>query len=601
MMLGILLACAILSAAAFFAAFRRASAHADTAFQRIKLRKIATAGEPLHTAVSHDGRYIAYVEREGARQSLWIRQVVATSSVQVLAPADVVYKGVTFSSDDGFLYYVARQEGETVGSLYQIPALGGLPKHMMSGVDTPIALTPDGQFLAFVRDDPARGEMSLITVRPDGSNERRLLTRKQPETLTRYAPAWSPDGKVIACPAGRIAGVESKLGILAVNVVDGSAHLLGERKWTFIGQIAWLGDGSGVVFHAWNWDSAVYGDPLWLLSYPEGDARLITNSLTTYEGISVSSDSGSLVSRRIEQVSRIWIAPVTGAGPDFSRAKQLPFDFNENFSSEFGLDWAPGGRLIYASEAGGNLDIWTVDPNDSRQKQLTGDASTDTLPAVSAGGRHIVFVSDRSGYGNIWRMDIDGGNPKQLTRGKGDFYPALSPDGKWVVFSSWDGGEPALWRVSIDGGEPVRLVRGAYSSPVISPDGKWISYFNRIEKENKGRIALLPFAGGEPKFLETVSVPDFGLIRWLPDGRALTYIVTRDGVSNLRSLPIDGGAEKQLTRFTADRIFRFAWSPDGKNLAYERGSVIKAIVLINGVPSVTQILSANPIINAIND
>src|SRR5262245_50705820 len=142
------------------------------------------------------------------------------------------------------------------------------------------------------------------------------------------------------------------------------------------------------------------------------------------------------------------------------------------------------------------------------QKQLTGDASTDTLPAVSADGRHIVFVSDRSGYGNIWRMDIDGGNPKQLTHGKGDFYPALSPDGKWVVYSSWDGGEAALWKVSIDGGEPVRLVRGAYASPVISPDGKWISYFNQNEKENKGRIALLPFAGGEPKFLETVSEPE---------------------------------------------------------------------------------------------
>jgi Tol biopolymer transport system component len=92
----------------------------------------------------------------------------------------------------------------------------------------------------------------------------------------------------------------------------------------------------------------------------------------------------------------------------------------------------------------------------------------------------------------------------------------------------------------------------------------------------------LPFAGGEPGFLETVSEPDFGLIRWLPDGRALTYIVTRDGVSNLRSLPIDGGAEKQLTRFTSDRIFRFAWAPDGKNLAYERGSVLNEIVLING-------------------
>jgi Tol biopolymer transport system component len=74
--------------------------------------------------------------------------------------------------------------------------------------------------------------------------------------------------------------------------------------------------------------------------------------------------------------------------------------------------------------------------------------------------------------------------------------------------------------------------------------------------------------------------PEFLLVRWSPDSHALTYIVTRDGVSNIWSQSIDGGQPRQLTRFTSDQIFRFALSRDGKLLACERGQDINDIVLI---------------------
>ncbi|HMY76850.1 MAG TPA: hypothetical protein PLQ88_33835, partial [Blastocatellia bacterium] len=74
--------------------------------------------------------------------------------------------------------------------------------------------------------------------------------------------------------------------------------------------------------------------------------------------------------------------------------------------------------------------------------------------------------------------------------------------------------------------------------------------------------------------------PEFNLFRWSPDGRALTYIVKRQGISNLWSKPIDGGEPKQLTNFTSDQIYRFAWSRDGKFLACERGMTINDVVMI---------------------
>lgn len=565
---------------AFFVIYRPANHHTEKFFRPINPMKLTTSGNALQAAVSRDGRYVAYVMQEGDRQSLWIRQTATLSQAQIVAPAEVVFRGVTFAPDDNFIYYVARAKGESVSQLYQVPLLGGPPKQTLSGVDSPVTFSPDGQSLAFVRNYPESEEMSLITVRLNGSDERRLLTRKRPDALSLAGPSWAPDGSVIACGANLMAGLGSTAQVLAVSVVDGSATPIGDQTWTFIGQVAWLGDGSGVVFSAWRLSSAVFADPLWLLTYPKGEARQITTDLTTYISASVSADSGMLITRRMDRVSRLWIIPANDTGFDLSRAAQLQSGFGDNFSEQFGLDWTPDGRLIYASHASGNLDIWVATADNQQPRQLTREALTDMMPTVSADGRYIVFMSTRGGHSNIWRMNIDGSNPKQLTRGKGDSFPSLSPDGRWVIYSSWNNGQQALWKTSIDGGEPAQLTQKLTTRPIVSPDGKWIACIYLDENGNGNRAALLPFAGGELRVIEEMASPELSFLRWSPDSRALTYIVTRDDVSNIWSQSIDGGQPRQLTNFTNDRVFRYAWSRDGKHLACERGQAINDIILI---------------------
>jgi len=170
---------------------------------------------------------------------------------------------------------------------------------------------------------------------------------------------------------------------------------------------------------------------------------------------------------------------------------------------------------------------------------------------------------------------------KQLTRGKNDTSPSLSPDGRWVVYTSSTSGRPSLWKVSIDGGEPAQLSAASAGRPLVSPDGKWIACYYQDQKDGNFKVALLPFAGGEPALVEGMAQPDFFILNWSLDSRALTYIATQQGVSNIWSKPIDGGPARQLTNFTTDRIFRFAWSRDGKFLACERGMIINDVVLIS--------------------
>jgi Tol biopolymer transport system component len=61
-------------------------------------------------------------------------------------------------------------------------------------------------------------------------------------------------------------------------------------------------------------------------------------------------------------------------------------------------------------------------------------------------------------------------------------------------------------------------------------------------------------------------------IRWTASGDALTFVRTKDGVSNLWSQPINRGPARQITNFTSGLIWRHAWSRDGNYLAVARGN-----------------------------
>ncbi|HET6645743.1 MAG TPA: DPP IV N-terminal domain-containing protein, partial [Pyrinomonadaceae bacterium] len=237
--------------------------------------------------------------------------------------------------------------------------------------------------------------------------------------------------------------------------------------------------------------------------------------------------------------------------------------------------------------ASGNLDLWMMNGDGTNQRQLTENSRSNRHPTVSPDGRYIVFASDRTGSSNIWRTDIDGSNARQLTKGSGEEHPQCSPDGKWVVYTLLGAGKPTLWRVSIDGGAPQQLTDKYSAAATFSPDGKSFASIYREEQPNLPlKLAIFPTEGKQPTIIFDVPIlaDEVSLVpppRWTTDGRALTYVVTSAGVSNIWLQPTDGGTPRQLTMFKADRIFSFEWSRDGKQLVIARGAVASDVVLIS--------------------
>ena len=69
--------------------------------------------------------------------------------------------------------------------------------------------------------------------------------------------------------------------------------------------------------------------------------------------------------------------------------------------------------------------------------------------------------------------------------------------------------------------------------------------------------------------------------QWSPDSKALHYLLTRKGATNVWEQPLTGGEPHQVTDFTSGRIFGFSWSRDGKQLLVAKGSDTRDVVLIS--------------------
>jgi eukaryotic-like serine/threonine-protein kinase len=553
-----------------FALYRFFRQQPASPFQTIKVTRLTNIGKAARAAISPDGKYATYVIADQGQQGLWLGHIPTSSHTQIVPSAEVDYQSLVFSRDSNYVYYARA------GAIYRLPVLGGSPKKLVEEATGYFDLSPDGLRLAFVREYAGQAEQALIVASADGTGERRLATRKLPDTLRWLA--WSPDGEVIVCEAetGNVRrptfgqNRNPSVTVIEVRLKDGTERTLTTQKWIDLGKMAWLPDGSGLLMTVLERAQGL--TQIWHLSHPSGEARRITTDLNEYRDVSLTTDSKSLVTIHEEKISSVWIAPA--AEP--SQAKPV-VSGKENL---FGVRWLPDGRLLYPSNASGNREIWVMDADGNNRQQLTAQAGLNIQPAVSADGRYIAFSSNRTGAYHIWAMSLDGSNQRQLTNGNSEYAPSCSPDGNWVVYEA-TGDQTTLWKVPTGGGPPVQLTDRLSYQPYVSPDGKLIACRYVAEPGTPAKIALIPFAGGPPiKIFEVLpNTSDYS--RWTADGQALTYVRTIKGVSNMWRQPITGSAPTQVTDFKSDTIRFFDWSREGQQVVYARFSSITDVVLIN--------------------
>ena len=549
-------------------------------FWNISLAPLTNSGNAIDATISPDGKYIVYVLSDRSSQSLWIRQVSAANDKMIFPPAPVGFFGLTFSPDGNDIYYALKANLDA-GALYRIPAFGGTPVKLLQNIDGPVSFSPDGKQFVFVRGNyPKPGSSALIIANIDGSNERVLSAKELPDRFASIfftGPSWSPDGKTVAAS---VATLGSASRVIGFNVADGKEQDLSQQTWFYSGRVEWLKDMSGLLVVAGDNASVAQ---LWLIEYPGGHARRVTNDLSTYRAIGLTQDGKKFTTVQAQGLVNLWVVPQG----DTSKALRLPTG-NVSFYSGAGnnVSWTPDGRIVFVSNEGGNPHIWITKPDGSERKQLTttNDAAHFS-PVVTADGRYIVFTLWRGTKRNVWRMNLDGSNPIQLTSGVVDSFPCVTPDSRWVVYSAPSGVKPVLWKVSIDGGTPTQISDHVATAGEVSPDGKFIAFSYPDSPDVSAppnRLALMPFDGhGETKIL---SIPSSGIglsfLQWSQDSKSVFFTNTTVNVGNIWSQSVDGGPAKQVTDFKEMLVSGFAWSRDGKQLACTRGNLVRDAVLI---------------------
>ena len=551
-------------------------------FWDIRLSRLTNSGNVIDATLSPDGKYVAYVLSDRSSQSLWIRQVTAANDKEILSRAPIGFFGITFSPDGTELYYAVKANLDS-GTLYRVPMLGGTPVKVLDRIDAPVSFSPDGKQFVLLRGNyPNRGESALVVANADGSGQYDLVVKKLPERLSPIfftGPSWSPDGKSIAAVVASIGG-GSKL--VSFSLAGHKETALSQTTWPFAARVQWLPDMTGLLLVA---GETVREAQLWVIDSSSGEARRVTNDLSTYRAIGLTADGKKFSAIQADGLINLWVAP----NGDATKAIRLPTG-NIGFytSNQKDLCWTVDGRIAYVSNEGGTPEIWLANPDGTNRKQLTSTGTYGLAPFASPDGRYFVFVSKGGGGQNVWRINVDGSNPVRLTEGLADTYPSITSDGRWVIFTRFSEYKPTLWKVSIEGGKAVQLTDHNAVAGIVSPDMKWLAFFYPESSDPSAppnRIGVIPFEGtGE---LKTFSMSPGGTVsptsQWSNDSKSVYYSTTANNTTNIWSQPISGGPAKQVTDFKDSLMTGFAWSPDGKQLAATRGVLLRDAVLITEV------------------
>jgi formylglycine-generating enzyme required for sulfatase activity len=169
----------------------------------------------------------------------------------------------------------------------------------------------------------------------------------------------------------------------------------------------------------------------------------------------------------------------------------------------------------------------------------------------------IVFVSDRGGVLKIWTMLASGKGAKQLTTGTDpDADPRFSPDGKQILYTTLRDGFPEIWMMNRDGSVPRLVTKGSQAS--WAPDGQSILFI----QDNQTYVREL--ASGQekrvtPKEWERCGVPAFS-----PDGRRFAVASRHLGNIGIFILSLDGKESFPLP--TEEACCTPQWSRDGKKI-----------------------------------
>ncbi len=454
--------------------------------------------------------------------------------------------------------------------------------------------SPDGSKIAFSSDRSGNYDVWVLDVASGATTQ---VTRDPGNDML---PTWSPDGREIAFVSAR----SSAPGVYATTT-DGRERLVAASSGS-PGTPSWTPDGRQVLFSVLPAGFNASGPASLML----GSTSIATGEdYFPFRAQWLNADEflypadgrikrRSLKSNRVDTVeftATLKVAPAsyTRKIRDFDSATPRPV------KGIIHPVMSPDGRQIAFAALG---DIWTMPVDLSgtdgavktgEPRRLTDDVFVDTDPAWSPDGGKIAFASDRAGGMDIWVRDLKTGADRRLSSlPNADMAPSWSPDGKSIVFiSNADFEQGEVYVVPAEGGEPQRILDRSFGVgyPSWSPDSRFVitpafkPYSTRF-REGMNYYTVVPSVSGAARTI--VPAPHVPIGKragdgpaWSPDGKQIAFV----GNDLLYVMPIGpagdpAGPPRQLTKELADGV---SWAGPNR-LLYIATDRLKLIDVASG-------------------
>jgi serine/threonine protein kinase len=259
-----------------------------------------------------------------------------------------------------------------------------LPLTSYQGYEGHASFSPDGNQVAFEWNGEKQDNLDIYIKVIGSGGPLRLTTHPAGD----FSPAWSPDGRFIAFLREQ---PTEKAAVLLLPALGGSERKLGE---TLGFGLAWSPDGNSLAIS----DNGSSDEPvgLFLLSVETGDKRRLTSPPAKRirdSAPAFSPDGHTLAFSRSTSYSNsdLYLLALSDSGVPMGEPKQLTFD-NRGASSPA---WTPDGHdIIFASGGEDSRSLWRVaasGPGKPRRLASVGEAGSQ--PAISRQGHRLAYCA----------------------------------------------------------------------------------------------------------------------------------------------------------------------------------------------------------------
>jgi serine/threonine-protein kinase len=517
--------------------------------------QVTFSGAISVTAISPDGRFLAYTTREG--DGLLVQELAGGPPLRIVEGLSQP-TSLRWSPDGTVLLFGGLYHGQL--GTYIIPRLGGPPRQVRREAFG--QWHPDGSRIGVWNH---QGK-SLVVTRPDGGDSSSIPLPGRFDWLLDVE--WSPSGKRLAYTTL----TEPSRYALMILGPDGSRA------------VPVIKDSVAIASPRWSPDEEV-------VYYLRGKAEL--------RRVGVSSSSGAPEGKPVTLVDGLQVARSPHA--------VTPSSFTMT---------ADGSRLVYLKSFD-QSNLWLLSPRPSDAagsawtRQLTRGTALRRGPAVSPDGEWLAYIEESSDGADLYRMPLQGGAAERLTftgqvASEG---PAWSPDGRHIAFGGYEAATVQLQTVATGGGLPhlfrnsrlptmgevtwapgrrilhqipgnrnfalvdpatgqTRLLVGNETagwlfSPRVSPKGDRVAiYWNRARQRG---LWLISLRDSSRTLLKEGRLSPVG---WTGDGKAVLAVDWESG--DLLRLGVDGLAEDRMT-------FPFREAECSSADSFRRGLIVCAV------------------------